>query len=303
MNEPNPAESGSVRPAPPLDPLAHKGRAGHVLCLAGSETMPGAAILILRAAQRAGAGLVTLGTFDGGMIYPVASAVPEAIYLDLTRSRAVLDRGLPPSLQGRADHVRVVGPGLGQEERTGALIRRLVRDEEFSGPLVIDADGLNVLDDEPERLAPRRGPLVITPHPGEAARLLGKESIPADDARRLEVARHLARTAKAICVLKGHRTVVTDGERSWVNTTGNPGMATAGAGDVLVGILGAYLASAVVGGSEEWGVFEAVQTSVYLHGLAGDLAAQELGQRAVIASSLVEFLSPAQRELEEQGAR
>ena len=102
MHEPNLAKSGSVRPAPPLDELAHKGRAGHVLCLAGSETMPGAAILILRAAQRAGAGLVTLGTFDNRLIYPVAAAVPEAVYLDLSRSREVLERGLPPSFEGRA---------------------------------------------------------------------------------------------------------------------------------------------------------------------------------------------------------
>ena len=302
MNEPNPAKRYRVRPAPPLDALAHKGRAGHVLCFAGSETMPGAAILILRAAQRAGAGLVTLATFDGRIIYSVAAAVPEAVYLDLSRSRDVIERGLPPKLVSRSDHVRVVGPGLGQGERTADLVQHLAEDE-FKGPMVLDADALNVLGSRPEALAARRGPLVITPHPGEAARLTGVKEIPEDDEGRLECAGQIARSAKAFCVLKGHRTIVTDGERSYVNPTGNPGMATAGAGDVLVGILGAYLASATLQGSETWGIFDAICASVYLHGLAGDLAAAELGQRAVIASSLVDFLSAAQRELEEKGPR
>jgi NAD(P)H-hydrate epimerase len=287
---------------PPLAQLAHKGDAGRVLCLAGCETMPGAAILVLRAAQRAGAGLVTLATFDKAAIHATAVAVPEAVYLDLSRTKDLIAGRLPTQLSGRDDDVRVAGPGLGRGGRTNELIRRLVSDD-FTGPLVLDADGLNVIQDTPEVLAACNGALVVTPHPGEAARLLGMSSIPSNDEGRSDCARQIARAASAICVLKGHHTVVTDGGRTWINPTGNPGMATAGSGDVLCGVLGAYLASSVQARLPEWSVFEAVRSAVWVHGRAGDLAAEELGCRSVIASSIVDFLCRAQCELSSTGAR
>lgn len=291
--------SGAGAPVPPpaLPPQAHKGTAGRVLCLAGSETMPGAALLVIRAAQRAGAGLVTLASFDRGLIHAAAVAAPEAVHLDLSRSRDLIAGRLPAQLEGRTDHARVAGPGLGRGGRTDELVRRLVTDD-YEGALVLDADGLGVVEGAPEVLATCRGPLVVTPHPGEAARLLGCDSIDSDPDARLEAARTIARAAGGLCVLKGHGTVVTDGERVHVSATGNPGMATAGAGDVLAGVLGAYLALVGSLPTEGWGPFEAACAAVHVHGLAGDLAAARLGRRAVTASAITDHLCLAQRQFE-----
>jgi NAD(P)H-hydrate epimerase len=253
--------------------------------------MPGAAILVARAAQRAGAGLVSVACLDAGLKTIVPVAAPEAVLVDLV--------GLAPAtLAGRADDVRVVGPGLGDSARTRELVRGLLADG-FAGAWVVDADALNVLGGEIEALAARRGPLVLTPHPGEAARLLGRE-IPRDDSGRSLAASEISRRARAVCCLKGHRTVVADGERVYVNETGNPGMATAGAGDVLAGILGAYLAPCADRRAPKdsgWTPFEAAASAVHVHGLAGDLAAAELGRRAVVASDLVRHLPAAQARL------
>lgn len=284
---------------PALAQDAHKGDAGRLLCIAGSESMPGAAALILRAAMSSGIGLAHLAVFDKSLIASTSVHVPEVIYLDLSRSKDLIAGRLPAQLVGRADHVRVVGPGLGQGGRTDELVRRLVQSE-FCGPMVLDADGLNVIGDTPEVLSAFGGELVLTPHPGEAARLLGVDSIARHDEGRLESAMTISRAASGICVLKGHRTVVTDGSRVYVNESGNPGMATAGAGDTLCGVLGAYLASVVTGGSAEWTYFDAACSAVHVHGLAGDLAAEALGQRAVTASRLIEFLPQAQQVLRQQ---
>lgn len=284
-------------PPPQLPPEAHKGTAGRVLCLAGSETMPGAALLVVRSAQRAGAGLVTLASFERSLIQSAAVAAPEAVHLDLSRSRDLIAGRLPAQLAGRDDHARVAGPGLGRGGRTDELVRRLVTDE-YEGALVLDADGLGVVEGAPEVLATCRGPLVVTPHPGEAARLLGCDSIGSEPEERREAALAIARATSGICVLKGHGTVVTDGERVVVSGTGNPGMATAGAGDVLVGILGAYLALTRSLPTDGWGPFEATLAAVHVHGLAGDLAAERLGRRAVTASSITEHLCLAQQRFE-----
>lgn len=282
-------------PAPELGEEAHKGTAGRLLCLAGSETMPGAAILLMRAAGRAGAGLVTLATFDRAIINTAAVAMPEAVYLDLSRSRDLIAGRIPSQLLERNDDVRIAGPGLGKGGRTDELVRRLLEDD-FDGPLLLDADGLNVIGDTPEVLAGASGDLVVTPHGGEAARLLGVESIPTDPQGRMETALCIAQSTNGICVLKGHETVVTDGERVYVNDTGNPGMATAGAGDVLAGVIGAYLATSRHYGKADWGTFEAVCSAVHVHGLAGDLAAKDMGCRSVMASSIIDYLCQAQRQ-------
>lgn len=290
-------------PPPPALPItAHKGIAGRVLCVAGSENMPGAAILTLKGAQHGGAGLVTLATFDRTIIAPTAGAAPEAVYIDLSRSKDLVAGRLPWQFKDRQDHVRLAGPGLGKGGRTDELIRRMICDD-FDGPLVLDADGLNVIEGTPEVLAACQGTLVVTPHPGEAARLLGVSRISGDSEDRIEAARSIAQASSGICVLKGHQTVVTDGELTYVNSTGNPGMATAGAGDVLTGLLGAYLATCCQMQREDWTIFDAVCSAVYVHGLAGDLAAKSLGQRALTASGIVQFLSSAQLQLEVEGDR
>ncbi len=286
-------------PLPTLPPDAHKGTAGRVLCVAGSRSMPGAAILVARAAQRAGAGLVCMGTLDRELMLMLPVAAPEAVLIDLSAAFPV--EGPPAAAAGRRllarePHARLIGPGIGDDGRARGLLRIAL--EEHSRPLVIDADGLNALEGEPERLAARRGAaLVITPHAGEAERLSGRP-VPADEAGRREHAAELARRAGAICVLKGPQTVVSDGERSWRASTGNWGMATAGAGDVLAGILVAYLALVDRPFAPSFSAWDAVRLAVHVHGLAGDLAARELGPRALIASDLVTWLAPAQCELE-----
>jgi len=278
-------------PPPALEPAAHKGSAGRVLCVCGSAEMPGAAVLTVRAAQRAGAGLVTLTVFAPEVYGVVPAASPETIYLDLSRSRDLFVGRLPPEIRAHVHDARVAGPGLGRSGRARELVRRLVEDG-FAGPLVLDADGLNHVAPTPEVCAGHAGALVLTPHPGEAARLL-ERGVPESDEGRAECARELCERARAIVVLKGRRTVVTDGERTYVNETGNPGMATAGSGDVLSGILGAYLA-ACARHADEWSAFDAACAAVYAHGLAGDLAAATKGTRGLIASDLVDFLPAAQ---------
>lgn len=255
-----------------------------MLAFVGSRWMPGAAILVARAAQRAGAGLVSLAVPDASLVAPLVAAAPEATFLPLDEHAA------PPRWPECHADVRLVGCGRGDDERTRALVHALVRDD-FDGPLVVDADGLNAARGEPERLRRSRGALVMTPHPGEAARLLGAPVGPGD-AARLAAAHALARRAGGFCVLKGARTVVSDGARAWVAHTGNAGMATAGAGDVLAGIVAAYLCAARPGSGFE--VFDAVRAAVHVHGLAGDLAARSLGRRALIASDLVAALPAAQ---------
>jgi hydroxyethylthiazole kinase-like uncharacterized protein yjeF len=281
--------------APPaLGPAAHKGVAGRLLCVAGSDTMPGAALLAVRAAQRGGAGLVALATASEGLQRALPVAAPEAVLVDLGGEPAVSARALTQQLSSGVDRARLVGPGLGTDVRARALLDAVLR---LGGPLVIDADGLNLLAGRPERLRGMAGPIVLTPHPGEMARLLGRE-IPADPAGRAQAARELAQRSAAVCVLKGAATVVLDTtggtERLWTNSTGNPGMATAGSGDVLTGLLGAFL----LGLGSGFDAFDAACAAVWAHGRAGDLAAARLGRRALIASDLIDALPGALRELD-----
>lgn len=280
-------------PGPPeLSGDAHKGDAGRVLVIAGTVTMPGAAILVVRAAQRAGAGLVSLGCLDREMLGVVPGAAPEAVLVDL--SDYPVHRRLDEVLAERADDARAVGPGLARGARARRLVRDLL-DDDFAGATALDADGLNVLAGEPELLARAAGAVVVTPHPLEAARLLGRE-VPRDREGRVAAARELAERSGAVCVLKGAGTVVTDGDTVFVNDTGNPGMATGGAGDVLTGILAAYLAPCRR--DDRWRPLDAAVAAVWVHGHAGDLAAAELGRRALVASDLVAWLPAAQRAWE-----
>lgn len=273
--------------APPaLANDAHKGEAGRVLLVAGSATMPGAAILAGRGALRAGAGLVTIACQDRELLGVLPAAIPEATYLDLDGTAfAVL-------LAERSDDAIACGPGLGVAPGVRELVEALIRSD--SGHVVLDADALNVMGGEPERLAGATSRLVLTPHPGEAARLLGRE-ITGDPQDRIDAAMELARRAEAVVCLKGAGTIVTDGERVEVNETGNPGMATAGSGDVLAGICAAYLAASRLAASSDFDVLRAARAAVHVHGLAGDLAAEALGERGVTAGELIVHLPLAQR--------
>jgi NAD(P)H-hydrate epimerase len=281
----------------PRKPDAHKGTFGHVLVIAGSIGKTGAAILSACGALRAGAGLVTVAT-PAPALPMVAAGRPELMTEPLPVGG---NGGLHGEALGRAlalakerDAV-VLGPGLGQDPATREFVRGFIAGCDV--PLVIDADGLNALGPAPSSrasgadvLRKRSAPTVVTPHPGEMARLIGSEAAEVQR-RRLEVALEFAAQSGAVVVLKGHRTVVAgpDG-RAAVNPTGNPGMATGGTGDVLSGILGALLAR----GLEPW---VAATAAVYVHGLAGDVAARRLGQESLLAGDLIEALPEAIRSL------
>jgi NAD(P)H-hydrate epimerase len=183
--------------------------------------------------------------------------------------------------------VLAIGPGISRNDQTSKLVCTLIAKRKL--PAVLDADGLNAFEGRAKELDGRKVPLVLTPHPGEMARLL-KTTVPAVQRDRINVARKFAREHHLILVLKGHRTLVAspDGE-IWVNTTGNPGMATGGTGDILTGMVAGLIAQ------NPTHIFEAVMAAVYLHGLAGDVARETMGEHSLVATDLVKCLPEAFR--------
>jgi NAD(P)H-hydrate epimerase len=265
-------------------PDSHKGMFGHVLVVAGSRGMSGAAILCASSAVRGGAGLVTLAAPEP-VIAPAATSNP--CYLTMTLpsdDHGQVTAAAEPELLKAAAKSSVVacGPGLGQ----GPSVTRVVMDllARAPKPVVLDADGLNAVARAPESLR-RRDPLVITPHPGEFARLLGTTAT-AVQADRENLAVRFASARGVVLVLKGHQTLVTDGQRLFRNPTGNPGMATGGTGDVLTGLIAALIGQKV-------DAFAAAQLGVYLHGLAGDLARDAVGEICLSAVDLLNFVPRA----------
>ena len=263
----------------------HKGDYGHVLIVAGSPGKAGAAILAARAAVRAGAGLVTvavpepiLATVDLGSIESMTVALPAGASGQLAEAAAslVLD-----AAEGKT--VLALGPGLGQEPATVAAIRRIVL--ECPLPLVLDADGVNAFAGRAADLARRGAETILTPHPAELGRLLGISTAQVVE-DRVAAARGAAEETEAIVVLKGHQTLIASGGVVFVNPTGNPGMATGGTGDVLTGLIAGLLAQGL-------DPLDATLLAVYLHGLAGDLAATRMGEMALAAGDLVSVLPAA----------
>jgi ADP-dependent NAD(P)H-hydrate dehydratase len=268
---------------------ANKGNFGRVLVVAGSRGMSGAAVLCGSAALRGGAGLVSVAV-PASLLPLVAAGNPcymtAALAEDAHGRLAGAARDELLGLAG-ANTVVAVGPGLGHSSDLPSLVLSLI--EQTQTPLVVDADGLNALQGQVGRLRGRSAPLILTPHPGEFARLLGSD-VAAVQGDRQGLAVRFAAEHGLVMVLKGHGTVVTDGRRVYVNTTGNPGMATGGTGDVLGGLI-----AALVGQGLE--AFAAAQLGVYLHGSAGDLARDELGEVSLIASDLLTYLPRAFRAL------
>ena len=276
------AEAQEMRQALPPRPFgSHKGTFGHLVVLAGSEGKTGAATLAGVGALRAGAGLVTMG-IAASLNDILEVKITEAMTLPLPEAagaRALGVGALSPLLKFLEDKTAVaLGPGLGTHPETRELVRQLVR--HLPLPLVIDADGLNALAGQVAGLKEAAGPRILTPHPGEMARLLGctpKEV----QARRLEVALEVAADCRAIVVLKGAQTVVAHPEgKLSLNPTGNPALASGGTGDVLTGLIGGFLAQ----GLEPW---TAARLGVYLHGLAADFLAASQGPRGLIAGDLL----------------
>jgi NAD(P)H-hydrate epimerase len=273
----------SVVPSlPPRAPDSHKGDFGRVLIVAGSRGMSGAAVLCASAALRGGAGLVRVAV-PADILAIVAAGNPCYMtaplpHDDQGRLAAAAEAGVL-SLAATSD-VIAAGPGLGQAPPVAAVVRALLA--RTTAPLVLDADALNVLVGQTEGLRGRSVPPILTPHPGEFARLLGRK-VSGEPAERRELAARFAAEHGIVLVLKGHGTVVTDGRRIYVNTTGNPGMATGGSGDVLTGLIAALL-------GQRLEPFAAAQLGVHLHGLAGDLARNELGETSLIATDLIAYL-------------
>jgi len=264
----------------------HKGTFGKVCIVAGSVGMSGAAALAGRAALRAGAGLVRVATARSALGV-VASIEPCYTTIPLAEDSAGRISGAAAGavLDAMDDNDALAfGPGTGQSPGLRSIVAALLEQKDY--PLVIDGDGLNnlaAINDWPRK---RRAALVATPHPGEMKRLWSgvfRQEMPAD---RREQAGTLARHTGTVVVLKGAGTVVTDGDRVYVNKTGNPGMATAGSGDVLTGVITALIGQAL-------STFEAAVLGVYVHGLAGDIAAHRLGQVSLTASDIIEALPDA----------
>ena len=274
----------------PRAPEAHKGDFGHLLIVAGSPGKAGAAILAGRAAVRAGAGLVTVGV-PAPLLTAVDVGSIESMSLPLPadeEGRLRADAVGPVLAACERCTALAVGPGLGIEGQTRAAIRRLAR--EATLPLLLDADGVNAFAGEPEALRERRAPTVLTPHPGELARLLAIPTAAVIE-DRVAAARSAAERSGAVVALKGRLTAVAspDGLVA-LNPTGNPAMASGGSGDVLTGLLGALLAQGL-------DAFDATCLAVYLHGLAGDLAVERLEVEALAASDLLSELPAALRAM------
>lgn len=268
---------------------SHKGDYGRVLIVAGSLGKTGAAFLAAMGALRSGAGLVTIAA-PRSSVPVIAAMAPEFMTLPLDETpEGTIDFTAIEDVLAFAADVIAVGPGIGRGPGPAAFMHALV--ERSATTLVIDADGLNAFTDDPERLVAKEGvDIIATPHPGELARLMGLSS---DDVQgnRLDLARDFASSHRVTVVLKGHRTIIATPDGStYINLTGNPGMATAGTGDVLTGMVAAWAAQLLDAEA-------AAQLAVYLHGFAGDLAEADESDVSLVATDVIAHLGDAYAEL------
>ena len=262
---------------PKRDENAHKGNFGRILLLCGSLGYTGAAYFAAMGALRTGAGLVYLGVPES--IYAIeAGKLNEPVIFPLPDQGGRLDRSAIPEILERLPRMDAVliGPGLGLGNGPEAVLTAVLT--HAACPVVIDADGITLLVRHMDILRGRMAPTILTPHDGEFARLFGTVG---ED--RMASARAAARDSRGIVLLKGHRTCITDGIRDYRNTTGNPGMATGGSGDVLAGILASLLGQ----GLEPLG---AAACAAWLHGKAGDLCAEDLGEYGMLPTDLLGYL-------------
>lgn len=276
----------------PRDADSHKGNYGRVLIIGGSRGMAGAPALAGRAALRSGAGLVTLAV-PRSIQATVAGYEPS--YMTLGLGGEADDHHLMECQAQVVESAKgmtgiALGPGLGTDDSTCQLVCELY--QTLSQPMIVDADALNALAQSPGSLSHPGGPRILTPHPGEFQRLTGQaiDHEPAQRAQQAVSLCHRDTSGQTIVVLKGHQTIITDGQQFAVNATGNPGMATGGTGDCLTGVITALVAQGIK-------PFAAARLGAHVHGLAGDLAAEQLGQVSLIASDLVDFLPIAFEDL------
>ncbi|HEG44009.1 MAG TPA: NAD(P)H-hydrate dehydratase [Phycisphaerales bacterium] len=265
---------------------AHKGTFGKVLIVGGSVGMSGAVALAGKAALRSGAGLVRIATPQSVLpivaaIDPCYTTIPLAVDDDGCIASAAIATVLDQITQ---NDVTAFGPGIGQSRGVRDVLNVLIAQPDLR--LIIDADGLNCLAKDPDWVERKTASVILTPHPGEMKRLwssLFREPIPGD---RTAQAQMLAKACNCTVILKGAGTVVTNGEKFYINTTGNPGMATAGSGDVLTGIIAAFVAQGMTD-------LHAAIAATYTHGLAGDIAAKKIGQVSLIVTDIIHSLRKA----------
>ena len=274
----------------PLPKKVHKKQLGRVLVVAGSKQMPGAGLLAVQAVLRAGAGLVTTA-YPKCLANVYRKTVVEALHLILPETKdGSLSSVSFSKIKKTANQADVValGPGLTRNKSTELLVIKLIKI--LKQPLIIDADGLNALADSKRvssLLSNRKGLTIVTPHEGEMSWLTGWP-VQKITGQRKKVASEYARRWRSIVVLKGNNTVIaTEPGKVLVNQTGGPALATPGSGDVLTGIIATLVAQNLDG------PYEAAAVAVYMHGLAGDLAAKDLGERSVISSDIIDYLPKA----------
>ena len=263
---------------PDRNPWGHKGNFGKLLLLCGSRGYTGAAFFAAMGALRAGAGLVFLGVPES--IYGIeAVKLNEPVIFPLPDAGGRLSADAVPEILTRLPQMDavLVGPGLGQSEGTLAVVRAVL--EKAECPVVVDADGINVLSAHRDLLRGRKSPTILTPHDGEFARLGG---VIGED--RMAAAAALAEELGCVVLLKGHETCITDGTDGYLNPTGNPGMAVGGSGDVLAGAITALLGAAGLP------PLEAAACGAWLHGAAGDRCAAELGQYGMLPTDMLSAL-------------
>jgi len=262
---------------PDRNPWGHKGNFGKLLLLCGSRGYTGAAFFAAMGALRAGAGLVFLGVPES--IYGIESVkLNEPVIFPLPDAGGRLSADAVPEILTRLPQMDavLVGPGLGQSEGTLAVVRAVL--EKAECPVVVDADGINVLSAHRDLLRGRKSPTILTPHDGEFARLGG---VIGED--RMAAAAALAEELGCTVLLKGHETCITDGTDGYINPTGNPGMAVGGSGDVLAGVITAMLGAGLP-------PLEAAACGAWLHGAAGDRCAAELGQYGMLPTDMLSAL-------------
>ena len=262
---------------PDRNPWGHKGNFGKLLLLCGSRGYTGAAFFAAMGALRSGAGLVFLGVPES--IYGIeAVKLNEPVIFPLPDAGGRLSADAVPEILARLPQMDavLVGPGLGQSEGTLAVVRAVL--EKAECPVVVDADGINVLSAHRDLLRGRKSPTILTPHDGEFARLGG---VIGED--RMAAAAALAEELGCVVLLKGHETCITDGTNGYLNPTGNPGMAVGGSGDVLAGVITALLGVGLP-------PLEAAACGAWLHGAAGDRCAAELGQYGMLPTDMLSAL-------------
>lgn len=262
---------------PDRNPWGHKGNFGKLLLLCGSRGYTGAAFFAAMGALRSGAGLVFLGVPES--IYGIeAVKLNEPVIFPLPDESGRLSADAVPKILARLPQMDavLVGPGLGQSEGTLAVVRAVL--EKAECPVVVDADGINVLSAHRDLLRGRKSPTILTPHDGEFARLGG---VIGED--RMSAAAALAEELGCVVLLKGHETCITDGTDGYLNPTGNPGMAVGGSGDVLAGVITALLGAGLP-------PLEAAACGAWLHGAAGDRCAAELGQYGMLPTDMLSAL-------------